>query len=45
MAKQELGLENSDRSQFTTIVKKMYESEQDARNGTWIITTKPKTQE
>ncbi len=45
LAKQELGLVNSDRSQFTTIVKKMYETEQDAGNGTWIIATKPKTQE
>lgn len=45
LAQQTIGLSPNDRSQFTTIVKSMYETTKDDKSNTWIEVTKLKTQE
>ena len=45
IAQDKLGLENKDRSQFTGVIKKMFEVSKDENDTVWIETTKPITQE
>lgn len=45
VAQQQIGLKPTDRSQFTTIAKSMFNTVQDGNKNTWIEVTKPKAQE